>query len=107
MCSCSWKIGSTDTPGYSQYVPMDPLLKDVPLVKIDFAWCINPDKVKAAFSPYGLNISNKNDLKIIADSISAGTDLKAYNVSFLSVINNIKFTQAEYDNASCQILLTR
>lgn len=107
MCSYSFKIGDAGTPGYSQYVPLDPLLNGVPMVHADFAWCINPDKVRNAFKPYGLDIKNISDLKIIADTIASGNDLKVYKVSFASVLNGIKFTQDEYKNASCQILLTK
>lgn len=109
MCGCSakFKIGSAGTTGFSQFVAIQPLLNNNPLVTFDFAWCINPDKVKAAFKPYGLDITGMQDLQALAAAAGNGNDIKMYNVSFMNVVTGINFTQAEYENASCQILLTK
>lgn len=109
MCGCSanFKVGNPGEIGYSEFAPLNLLLNNDPYTLLDFAWCINPQKVKDAFKPYGLEIKSKDDIKTVAMAASNGNDQKAYNVNFMNVIKSIDFTQPEWQNASCQILLTK
>lgn len=108
MCGCSVKIGSAKDvkPGVSG-IPLDGVMKDSFPALLSWGFCINPDKVKAAFKEKaGLDISD-DDLITLVRANQLKNDVKVYKVNFLDIIRNVKFTQAERDNASCKVMLTR
>lgn len=109
MCySCSVKIGEAKdlTPDVAG-IALNGVMNDNLASIITWAWCINEDKVKAAFkSAAGLDVSD-NDLITLSRAHQLGNDVKVYKVNFLDVVKGIKFTQVERDNASCKVILTR
>lgn len=108
MCGCSVKIGSAKDvkPGVSG-IPLNGVLNDSFPALLSWGFCINPDKVKAAFkAKAGLDIAD-GDLLTLVKAHQLGNDLKVHKVNFLDVIRNVQFTQAERDTASCKVMLTR
>lgn len=105
MCDCKFKIGKKGSlPSGIIGIPLETI--DSFPSSLLLGWCMNEDKVKAAFkSKTGLNV-DQNDLGILIKAHKNGSDFKQYKVSFLDVINAITFTQLERDNSSCKYMVT-
>lgn len=108
MCSCSIKTGSKiDLKPGMVGISMDGVMNDNFASLLSWAWCINPEKVKAAIkSAAGLDISDDN-LVTIVKAHQLGNDVKVFKVNFLKTIKGINFTQDEIDKSSCKVMLTR
>lgn len=109
MCgSCGIKVvQATDLKPGVVGIPLNGVMNDSFASLLSWAYCINPDKVKAVFkASTGLDIS-ESELANLAKAHANGNDIKGYGVNFLTVINGIYFTHAERSNASCPYNFTR
>lgn len=112
MCfTCSQakvKIGpkSDVVAGQMVGIPLNGVLRNDFFTLIAWAWCINPEKVKAAFKAQtGLDIDDK-DFATLVKASASGADFAVHKVKFIDVVNSIYFTPEERNQASCKILLT-
>lgn len=109
MCnSCNIKIGETSELIFGvSGIPLKGVMNDSFASLLPWAWCINEDKVKAAFKDQaGLDITETDMVTLVKANLS-GNDVKVHRVNFKDLIKGIRFTQEERDNASCKIMLTR
>lgn len=81
-----------------------------------WAFCIAPEKVRAAFAPYGLEIKNNADAKALADINKQGLDMsgkltgkdnKPYKANFFSILQSIQFSSEETQNNSCNVVFAQ
>lgn len=109
MCgSCGVKlVNKKDLPAGVMGIALDGVMNDNFPSLLSWAWCVNENKVKAAFkSNTGMDISDA-DFVNLAKVHKLGNDVKGYKVNFLDLLNSIIFTQAERNNASCPYNFTR
>lgn len=109
MCqACSVRVGKkTDLQSGDVGISLDAVINDSFPSLLSWAWCINPEKVKAEFkAKTGLDIAD-NNLVTIVKAHKLGNDVKVYKVNFLDLIKGITtFTDEERKNAECKIMLT-
>lgn len=109
MCSCSVKVGSKSDviPGQITGIPVNGVLKKDFFTLLAWAWCINEDKVKAAFKQQSDLDIDSNDFVTLVKGHESGNDVKVHGVDFMKLITDLKFTQDEMEKASCKTILTR
>lgn len=109
MCmACGIKVVSkSDLKAGVVGIPLNSIMADNFPSLLTWAWCINSNKVIAAFkSKTGLDISD-SDFGTLATAHQNKNDVKVHGVNFLDLIKSISFTHAERSNASCPYNVTR
>ncbi|KKQ35802.1 MAG: hypothetical protein US53_C0070G0001 [Candidatus Woesebacteria bacterium GW2011_GWA1_37_7] len=110
MCACKFRVGKiTDatTGDYKNFILANAFVKDDFESQLDFIFCTNPQKVRDAFKPLGLEIKNEKDLKVLVNAHKQGLDKKEFGKDFRDVALSIFLTQAELNNASCKIMFVK
>lgn len=108
MCRCSLSVtDANNIPEDVTGIPLNGVMQENFAALLSWAWCINPDKVVAAFkAATGMEISS-DDLLSLAKVHANGNDVKQYNVNFNKVIMGIPFTPDEYKKSECKVKLVR
>lgn len=109
MCnSCQIKIGqAADVQAGVAGISLNGVMNESFSSLLAWAWCINEEKVKAAFKSAAAMDIDDSDLPVLIKANIQGTDVKIHKVNFKDLVKRIRFTQAERDNASCKVMLTR
>lgn len=116
MCKCKFKYGSNSVLqryGITHPIPVADFSAGSTNASFQFIYCISPTKFNEKISdikvkaPNGkqetLSADNKKDVEILAGLHDNKTDVKTWGVDIKSRLEEIKFTQAELDNASCKV----
>lgn len=105
MCLCNIS-DANNVPNGIIGIPLKGIINDDFNVNLTYAWCLNSDKVIAAFkAATGLDITIE-DMPTLIKARNNANDLKLYNVNFNDIVKNIFFTDAEKRNASCLVNFT-
>lgn len=108
MCACTLPVVEEgNVPADVAGLPMSAIMKDSFYVLLTWAWCINEQKVKAAFkAKTGLDIEQKNLVTLVKANM-LGNDIKKYRVNFKDIVTGIRFTNEEYQKSECKVNLVR
>lgn len=98
-------IASSNSSLYQNTIPLNQVNSGSALAELYYYRCLNPEKVKQAFSKYGPAITD-NDIKGIASVHASGKDRELFNVDFLQIARDIDFSDKERDKAHCKIGFT-
>lgn len=99
-----------------QIISSSSFSKGDPSAHFLWAYCISPEKLNAAFEPFGLEIKTSADAKALADLNKQGLDMsgkltgkdgKSYKANFFAVLQGIHFTPEETQNNSCNIVFAQ
>jgi hypothetical protein len=109
MCfTCSVKVikKSELAPGING-IPVNGVMKNDFFTLLMWAWCINAQKVVDAFKARtGLDIT-ENDFPRLVKAHAAGADKAIHNISFMEVLDDLQFTEAEKKKSNCNTSLYR
>lgn len=68
-----------------------------------FTFCAAPQKLKAAFKKYNLDVNTKEEVEALAELNKRGIDRDKFKVNFKDVVGEITLTPAEVQTSSCQV----
>lgn len=109
MCfTCSVKvINKSELAAGDNGIPVNGVMRNDFFTLLMWAWCINAQKVQDAFKQKaGLEI-HENEFPVLVKAHVTGADKKVHKVSFMDILDDINFTEAEKKKSNCNTKLYR